>query len=113
MTRAARLAARAAREQAALKVHQQRVAAVHAAQREDTRKTRNKRRYLVGALADEAGLLTWSDGELAAVFAVLTPLADVPNPAAVLAGALGDVPDVSGPSADLAAPICDGVRTTF
>ena len=34
--------------------------------REETRKATNKRRYQVGAMADDAGLLAWSNAELAA-----------------------------------------------
>ena len=56
--------------------------------REETRKATYKRRYHVGALADEAGLFAWSNADLAAVFAVLAGMKDITNPAAVLEGLL-------------------------
>jgi hypothetical protein len=68
------------------------IAHAEAAVREETRKATNKRRYHVGALADEAGLFVWSNAEFKAVFAVLAVLADVPNPAEFLEGALTDTP---------------------
>jgi hypothetical protein len=59
--------------------------------REETRKATNKRRYHVGALADEAGLFAWSNADLAAVFTVLACLVETPNPARALEGLLLDV----------------------
>jgi hypothetical protein len=56
--------------------------------REETRKADNKRRYHVGALAQEAGLFAWSNSDLQAVFAVLARLTSTPNPAAILEGLL-------------------------
>jgi hypothetical protein len=64
------------------------IAQAEAAQREETRKADNKRRYHVGALAQEAGLFVWSNSDLKAVFAVLGRLGDTPNPAAFLEGFL-------------------------
>lgn len=63
--------------------------------RDETRKATNRRRYLVGALADEAGLLAWSDTDLAGIFAALAPLKAVPHPVAVLEAILGDAPQWS------------------
>jgi hypothetical protein len=63
---------------------------VYAQQREQARKARTRRRYAVGALADDAGLLAWDDGILSALFAALATLADIPNPVAVLESVLTD-----------------------
>jgi hypothetical protein len=61
---------------------------VYAQQREQARKARTRRRYAVGALADDAGLLAWDDSILSALFAALATLAEVPNPVAVLESVL-------------------------
>jgi hypothetical protein len=58
--------------------------------RAETRKATNKRRYYVGALADEAGLFAWENADISAVFRVLARLKDCPDPAAVLEGVLED-----------------------
>jgi hypothetical protein len=63
---------------------------VYAQQREQARKARTRRRYAVGALADDAGLLAWDDGILSTLFTALATLADVPNPVAVLESVLTD-----------------------
>ena len=57
--------------------------------REVVRKDTNKRRYHVGALADEAGLFQWSNADFQAVFAVLARL-EVPNPGGLLEGVLSE-----------------------
>lgn len=59
-----------------------------AAVREETRKATNKRRYQVGAMAEEAGLFAWSAADFGAVFQLLARLKDCPHPAAVLEGLL-------------------------
>jgi hypothetical protein len=112
MTRAERAAEKLRREKAKLAekeqaakdaVAEQRkaVAQAEAAQREAARKDLHKRRYHVGALAHEAGLFVWSNADLAAFFAALARLQNVPNPVAVLEGVLGaetgiDVGGVNG-----------------
>ena len=45
-----------------------------AALREENRQATDKRRYQVGALADEAGLLAWSNAEIATLFARVVTL---------------------------------------
>jgi hypothetical protein len=80
------------------------IAQAEATVREETRKAVNKRRYHVGALADDAGLFAWSNADLAAAFAVLALLCDTPNPAAVLEGLLGVSAVPLG--ADIAAVAC-------
>jgi hypothetical protein len=107
MTRAERAAEHVRKAKAHLVEEDQRAKARRAAQRqevmqaqavvrEETRKATNKRRYRVGALADEAGLLLWSDADLMAVFTVLTRLLTLPNPAAVLDAVLGEEGVVAG-----------------
>ena len=72
--------------------------------REETRKATNKRRYHTGALADEAGLLAWSDTDLQKVFLAVARLRETPNPGAVLESLLLDIVPgaVCVPSAGLA-----------
>jgi hypothetical protein len=107
MTRAERAAEKVQKEkakQAALEVeHKARVAAqreetrqAEAVLREETRKASNKRRYRVGALADEAGLLAWSDSDLQAIFGLLAALGPCPNPVAVLESLLHEVVGTGG-----------------
>ena len=69
MTKAERLARRLPRDKESLEKQRLALAQNEAALREETRKETNKRRYQVGALADEAGLLAWSNDEIAALFA--------------------------------------------
>ena len=59
-----------------------------AAVREEDRKATNKRRYHVGAMADEAGLFAWSNADLRGLFGLLATLGDCPDPVAVLEGLL-------------------------
>jgi hypothetical protein len=74
MTKAERLAAKIARDKETLEKQRLALAQNEAALREETRKVTNKRRYEVGALADEAGLLAWSNAEIATLFARLVTL---------------------------------------
>ena len=57
---------------------------LQAHERATARKARAKRHQRIGALADEAGLCVWDDATLARLFALLTPLTDMPHPEAVL-----------------------------
>jgi hypothetical protein len=57
---------------------------VYAQQREQDRKARTRKRYAVGALAEEAGLFAWEVDTLRALFTALATLAEVANPVAVL-----------------------------
>ena len=92
MTRAEQLAIRVQRAKEALEKQRQVLAQSEAAQREETRKETNKRRYLVGALADDAGLLAWSNAELAGLFTTLARLREVQQPGKVLDALLDHVP---------------------
>jgi hypothetical protein len=86
MTRSERAALQEARLRAQRDALDKPIARAQAIQREDARKQRDRRRYLVGRLCDEAGLLTWSDAELRAVIEALASLRDTPHPAEVLVG---------------------------
>jgi hypothetical protein len=59
--------------------------------REAHRKLRDKRRYLVGKLADEAGLFGWDDATLTGLFQMLRVLMDTSDPVAVLESLLTEV----------------------
>jgi hypothetical protein len=100
-----------AADAARLKMETQRkhLAAIQAQQKAAAKKLRDRRRYRVGAMADEAGLLVWSDADLAAVCAVLAQLKDVPHPAAVLEALLEDGCGMPSRSVAMASPIGDGV----
>ena len=74
MTKAEHLAAKIARDKETLEKQRLALAQNEAALREETRKVTNKRRYEVGALADEAGLLAWSNAEIATLFARVVTL---------------------------------------
>lgn len=88
MTRAQRLAERTQREKARLERQRQQVADLEAQGREEARKERSRRRFQVGALADDAGLLAWENGTLAGLFTQLARLHDTPDPVKVLEGLL-------------------------
>ena len=55
----------------------------------EARQATNKRRYHVGALADESGLLVWDNDTIAAVLALLTPLTALPDPVGTLDALIG------------------------
>ena len=90
MTRAERLAAKEAADKQKLEDSRKALALTQAALREATRKATNKRRYQVGAMADDAGLLAWSNAELGRVFAALARFTAIEHPGAVLETLLGD-----------------------
>ena len=73
MTKAERFAAKIERDKEALAQRQA------TSPRDVTRQATNKRRYQVGALADDAGLLAWSNADLAGLFTALATLKDVPT----------------------------------
>jgi hypothetical protein len=88
MTRLERLAATEARAKTKLAVEQQRLVQIQGLRKAEEHKANNKRRYQVGTLADEAGLLSWDNSTIAALFCLLATLRDVPNPVGVLEGLL-------------------------
>ena len=90
MTRAERLAEQVRKATEKLAAQRQTVAQRKAVQKAALRQDVNRRRYRVGALADEAGLFVLDDATLAGLFALLGPLTQVPNPVAVLESLLGD-----------------------
>ena len=90
MTRAERAALRAQRLKEELEAKSRQLAQIQAQQRAAERAERNKRRYLVGTLAEQAGLLVWEDATLARLFTLLSPLTQMPHPEAVLEALLAD-----------------------
>lgn len=91
MTKTERLARAAAREKADIAVRKQRLATIEAQQRaQDTQALRTRRAW-VGKAVQEAGLFGLDDRTLAALFRQLTPLAQLPDPVAVLEGLLMDL----------------------
>ena len=95
MTKAERLAAKIQRDRDTLEKQRQVLADSEAtlraeirhseaALRDEERKATDKRRYQVGALAEEAGLFAMSNTELAEVFAALVALRAGERPGAVL-----------------------------
>ncbi|HSX78323.1 MAG TPA: hypothetical protein VLQ80_07130 [Candidatus Saccharimonadia bacterium] len=127
MTRAERAAEKAQKEKAKVaaleRLHKDRLATqqaetrkAEAARLEATRKDDQKRRYHVGALAQEAGLFAWGNSDVAAVFAVLARLVAAPNPAGVLEGVLGGNGAGLAPGSDDVVrhhPIAPGFRLAF
>src|SRR2546426_10575766 len=83
--------------------------AIQAAQRALEKKARDRRRYQVGQLADDAGLLALDDAVLRPLFAVLHAMAGVPDPVAVLEAILQDVGGAPGRSVDACGHRGDGV----
>ena len=100
MTKAERLAAKIQRDRDTLEKQRQVLADSEAtlraeirhseaALRDEERKATDKRRYQVGALAEEAGLFAMSNTELAEVFAALGALRAGERPGAVLEALVG------------------------
>ena len=90
MNRSERAANQEARLRAQRAALTKAMAKTQAIQRAEERKQRDKRRYLVGKLLDEAGLLAWSDADLQAVAQALSRLVEVPNPGALVEGLLDE-----------------------
>ena len=90
MTRAERAALREQRLKEELAAKSRQLAQLQAQQRAAERAARNKRRYLVGTLAEQAGLLVWEDATLVRLFTLLGPLTQMPHPEAVLESLLAD-----------------------
>jgi hypothetical protein len=64
------------------------IAQTKQAQREEERKVLVRRQALVGKLVANAGLFALDDATLGCLFEVLAPLAELPNPVALLASKL-------------------------
>jgi hypothetical protein len=71
MTKAERLAAKIQQSKETIEKQRKALAESEAALREETRQATNKRRYQVGALAEEAGLFVWTNTELVDAFTAL------------------------------------------
>jgi len=84
-TRAERAAQSAARLRARQEVLTRRIARQAAIQRAEETKARDKRRYLVGKLVEDAGLFAWTDAQLDAIFQGLSRFAPLPHAHLLLA----------------------------
>jgi len=94
MTREERLLQRIAYLKDTLARHNKASEKHRAQQREEARKIENKWRYQVGAIADEAGLRSWSTTDLTMLFQVSAGLGAVEHVLAVLEAGLGCIDSV-------------------
>jgi hypothetical protein len=90
MTRAERLAQQEARAKEKVRADRQKLAQAARKRRGEEQRLRTKQQYRVGKLADDAGLLGLEATTLAALFRLLGPLTQVPDPVAVLEALLCD-----------------------
>jgi hypothetical protein len=111
MTRAERAALREQRLKDQLAATRRQLAQVEAQNRAAERTARNKRRFQVGLLADQAGLFALDDAGLARLFAALSRLVAIPDPVATLEGLLCDAEGQPGTSVDGMAHAAHGVST--
>ena len=84
MTREERAALKAQRLKNKLAMDKLALSQAEAVYRDEQRTSRNKRRYRLGTLADEAGLAIWEEPTLRSLFELLARLRTVPDPVAVL-----------------------------
>jgi hypothetical protein len=89
MTRLERLQAQALKDAEKLAKTQDRVVLEEARKLEKARQANDKRRYRIGAIVDEAGLFVLDDLTLGQLFALLAPLATLPDPVHTLDGLIG------------------------
>jgi hypothetical protein len=90
MTRAERLAQQEARAKEKVREDRKKLVQATSKRRGEEKRRRTKQQYLVGKLADDAGLLVLDACTLAEVFRLLGPLTQVPDPVAVLESLLCD-----------------------
>ena len=90
MTRAERLAQQGARAKEKLRADRKKLTQATRRRRGEEKRRRTQQQYVVGQLADEAGLLTLDTTTLAGLFRLLGPLTQVPDPVAVLEALLCD-----------------------
>jgi hypothetical protein len=90
MTRAERRAERERKLKAKLDADHKALAQLQANNRAQARAERDKRRYKVGAVVEEAGLFVWDDTTLSGIVQMLTKLLDCPDPIAVLESLIAD-----------------------
>jgi hypothetical protein len=91
-------AAEAAKEKIA--AEKRKLASIASAQREEQRKVRDRRRYQVGALCEEAGLLALDDAFLKELLALLGQVAQQADPHATVAACLRTIAGMPGTSVD-------------
>ena len=105
MTREERAALKAQRLREKLDTDKLAWAEAEARYREEQRETRDKRRYRLGRLADDAGLAIWDDPTLTGLFGLLACLRDLPDPVSVLDGLLSDAVTTTGTAATAGASL--------
>src|SRR5262245_50784776 len=84
MNRTERAIEREAKLKDALERARRERAQSEAKDRAEARAALNKRRYHVGAIADDAGLLAWDDATLMGLFQILVRLQELRDPVQVL-----------------------------
>jgi hypothetical protein len=99
-TRPEQLARAEATAKAKIDEEKRKLAAVQSAQRAEAKKARNQRRFHVGTLADQAGLLALDDALLTEMFALLARLAQHDDPHGTLAACLRTIAGTPGTSVE-------------
>jgi hypothetical protein len=103
-------AAKATREKIA--AEKRTLASIASAQRAEAKKARDKRRYQVGLLADDAGLLALDDAFLKELLALLRQVAQQADPHATVATCLRTMAGMPGMSVDGSAHAAHGAVTS-
>ena len=85
------------------------LASLQSAQRQEQRKAREKRRYQVGLLVEEAGLLDCDDAFLQELLALLSQVVQQADPSATAAACLRTIAGMPGRSVDGFAHAAHGV----
>jgi len=85
------------------------LATIASAQRAEQRKVRDQRRYQVGTLCDEAGLVALDDALLKELLALLGQVVQQADPHATVAACLRTIASMPGRSLDGSAPAAQGV----
>jgi hypothetical protein len=100
-----------AEEAARAKIDEQRrkLASIASAQRTEAKKARDRRRYQVGTLADDAGLLAFDDAFLKELLALLSQVVQQADPHATVAACLRTIAGMPDRSVDGFALPAEGV----
>jgi hypothetical protein len=112
MNRTERLREQEVRAKEKLSKRRKTLADIRKARRAEEKRLNRQRYWVVGALADTAGLLALSNADLAVLFAALKPLVSVPNPGAVLEALLSDTETLAYLSGNGCAQTPSGVAPT-
>ena len=92
-----------------INAQKRKLASLQSAQRDEQRKARDKRRYQVGTLVDDAGLAGLDDTVLRSLFGLLASLTTAPDPVALLKALLEDLRGTPGTSVAASGHRGDGV----